>query len=87
MDHCAKEATPTTANTDDMNKNICSRFTPQIITTEKMANKPSKILIYLITRFVRCSKDSFIRANFLTTSAKNNREIKKMQIVIKVSIS
>ena len=87
MDHCAKEATPITAKRDEMNKKICSRLTPQMITIDMMANKPISMLMYLITRLVLCSKDSFILANFLTISEDAIRKIKKIQIVMKVNIS
>ena len=69
-DHCAKAATPTTVNIDDINRKSWSFFTPQIITIVIRANNPIRKFTYLITKFVLCSKAWCVFAYFLIPLAK-----------------
>ena len=75
IDHWANEATPTTAKTEDMKSKIWSFLTPQMIVMDIMAKIPRSKFMYLIIKFVRCSKTSFNRANRLTILAMLIRKI------------
>src|SRR5574343_665680 len=74
IDHWANDATPTTANTDEINSKICSLFTPQMMTMDISAKIPNSKLMYLITKIVLCSnisfKQAYIRTILLLTTLK-----------------
>ena len=66
IDHCAKAATPTTANIEEVMRRIWSLFTPQIMIIDINAKILKSRCMYLITKLARCSNIEFILAYLRT---------------------